>query len=162
VARLSLLCPDHPSSSEARVLSRACARNPRTEEDRTMSLHHPTRSRVAAFAARALLALSLTACGGDDSTPAGGSTETKTIKVTFDGDTVTPNGERVDVAVGQPIELDVTADAPGEIHVHSNPEQELEYDKGSTTLTLEPIDQPGVVDVESHHLEATIVQLEVK
>ncbi len=28
----------------------------------------------------------------------------------------------------------MTADAPGEIHVHSSPEQEFEYDKGSTTL----------------------------
>jgi endonuclease YncB( thermonuclease family) len=123
----------------------------------------PMRRTAAAAVATALLALSLTACGdGDSSSPGGGATETKTITITFDGDTVTPNGERVDVAVGQPIQLDVTADAPGEIHVHSNPEQELEYDKGSTTLTLEPIDQPGVVDVESHHLEATIVQLEVK
>ncbi|MEO6511119.1 MAG: hypothetical protein ABIO16_09025, partial [Nocardioides sp.] len=117
---------------------------------------------VAAAATTALLALPLTACGGGDSSTSGGSTETKTIQVTFDGDTVTPSGERVDVAVGQKIELDVTADAPGEIHVHSNPEQELAYDKGSTTLTLTPIDQPGVVDVESHTLEQTIVQLEVK
>ncbi len=132
-----------------------------------MPLHHiarPSMRRTAAAAvATALLALSLTACGDDDSSsPGGGATETKTITITFDGDTVTPNGERVDVAVGQPIQLDVTADAPGEIHVHSNPEQELEYDEGSTTLTLDPITQPGVVDVESHSLEQTIVQLEVK
>ncbi|MEO6511802.1 MAG: hypothetical protein ABIO16_12470 [Nocardioides sp.] len=127
-----------------------------------MSPRHPSRRLVAAAATTALLALSLTACGGGDSSTSGGSTETKTIEVTFDGDTVTPSGERVDVAVGQKIELDVTADAPGEIHVHSNPEQELAYDKGSTILTLTPIDQPGVVDVESHVLEQTVVQLEVK
>jgi hypothetical protein len=115
------------------------------------------------MAAAALLSLSLTACGDDDSSsPGNGATETKTITITFEADSVTPNGERVDVAVGQPIELDVTADAPGEIHVHSNPEQELEYDKGTTTLRLDPISQPGVVDVESHALEQTIVQLEVK
>ena len=47
-----------------------------------------------------------------------------------------PNGERVEVAAGQQIELVVTADAPGEIHVHSSPEQELEYDAGTTTLEL--------------------------
>jgi hypothetical protein len=125
-------------------------------------MHHHRRL-VAAAAATALLTLSMTACGGyDSSSTTGVSSQTKKIAVTFDGDTVTPSGERVDVAVGQTIELDVTADAPGEIHVHSNPEQELEYDKGSTTLTLKPIDQPGVVDVESHALEQTIVQLEVK
>ena len=59
----------------------------------------------------------------------------KTIEITFEGDTVDPTGERVDVAVGQPIELVVKADEAGEIHVHSKPdEQELEYDEGTTTL----------------------------
>jgi hypothetical protein len=106
--------------------------------------------------------LSLTACGDDDSASTGNQSETRKIAITFDGDTVTPNGERVDVGVGQKVELDVTADSAGEIHVHSDPEQELEYDVGSTTLTLDPIEQPGVVDVESHTLEQTIVQLEVK
>ena len=131
-----------------------------------MSLHHHTRRLAAAALTTAVLSLSLTACGDDDSSSTGGAPDdaagTKTIAVTFDGDTVTPSGERVDVAVGQTIELDVTADAPGEIHVHGNPEQVLEYDEGSTTLTLDPINQPGVVDVESHSLEQTIVQLEVK
>ena len=45
--------------------------------------------------------------------------------------------------------------------MHSDPEQELEYDEGTSTVTIEPIDQPGVVDVESHDLDAVIVQLEV-
>lgn len=83
------------------------------------------------------------------------------IEVTFRGDSVTPNGDRVEVRAGAPVELVVRADRPGEIHVHSSPEQELEYDAGTTTLRLE-IDQPGVVDVESHDLEKTIVQLEVR
>jgi hypothetical protein len=102
-------------------------------------------------------------CGGDDDGDggSGGAQEAKVIEVTFDGDNVTPNGERIEVSTGQPITLEVTADAPGEIHVHSTPEQELEYAKGETTLKLTPIDQPGTVTVESHALEKTIVQLEV-
>ena len=52
------------------------------------------------------------------------------------------------------------ADEPGELHVHSSPEQELEYGAGTTTLKL-TLDQPGVVDVESHDPKAVIVQLEV-
>jgi hypothetical protein len=75
---------------------------------------------------------------------------------------VTPNGDRVEVAVGQKIELVVTADAPGEIHVHSSPEQEFEYEAGTHTLELDPIDKPSIVDVESHTLEKTIVQLEAR
>lgn len=103
-----------------------------------------------------------TACGGDSgSSSDGGSQAPKVIDVTFKGDDVTPNGERVEVSVNQPIELKVTADAPGEIHVHSSPEQELEYKAGTQTVELTPIDKPGEVDVESHALNKTIVQLEV-
>ena len=105
-------------------------------------------------------------CGGDESgSPSGGtssqSQEPKVIEVTIEGNQVTPNGERVEVSTGQDVELDVTADAPGEIHVHSTPEQELEYDKGKSTLTITGLEQPGRVDVEVHDLEKVIVQLEV-
>jgi len=105
----------------------------------------------------------LSGCGDDEPSddPGGTTTETKTIDITFTGDSVEPNGERVNVKVGQEVELVVKADEPGEIHVHSNPEQEFDYGAGTTTLTLDPIEEPGVVDVESHHLEKVIVQLEV-
>ena len=106
-----------------------------------------------------LAALVLVAgCSGDDTTE---PTGTKTIRITFSGDSVSPQGERVDVGAGQPIQLLVKADKPGEIHVHSSPEQELEYGEGTTTLKL-TIDKPGIVEVESHTLEKTILQLEVK
>ncbi len=106
----------------------------------------------------------LSGCGDDEQADDPGgttTTETKTIQITFSGDTVEPNGERVEVKAGQEIELVVKADKPGELHVHSNPEQEFEYGAGTTTLTMDPIEEPGVVDVESHHLEVVIVQLEV-
>ena len=129
--------------------------------------------RTLASLAVMLCALTLTtACGGDEgnggaggsasdsaSTPGG---EPKVIPVTIQGDKVTPNGERIDVDAGQDVELDVTADAPGEIHVHSTPEQELEYDEGESTLTITGLEQPGTVDVEVHELEKIIVQLEVR
>lgn len=120
--------------------------------------------RVATLAAVSLLMLPLAAaCGGDSDSgaSAGSSDKPVTIKVTIDGDEVTPNGERVDVGTGQDVVLDVTADAPGEIHVHSTPEQELEYQAGETTLTISGLDQPGIVEVESHSLDKVIVQLEV-
>jgi hypothetical protein len=88
--------------------------------------------------------------------------DTQQIEVTIAGDSVTPNGDRVEVAVGEPIELIVESDQPGEIHVHSTPEQSMDYAKGTTTLVLDPIERPGVVDVESHTLEKTIVQLEAR
>jgi hypothetical protein len=56
----------------------------------------------------------------------------------------------------------VKSDAEGEIHVHSDPEHEYEYGAGTTTLPAFTIDRPGIVEVESHELDKTIVQLEVE
>lgn len=117
--------------------------------------------RVLATLTVLLCALPLAACGDEDE-PAGDSPEPKVIEVTFEGDSVTPNGERVDVSTGQPVELKITADQPGEIHVHSDPEQELEYPAGESTVKIQDIDTPSTVDVESHTLDKVIVQLEVR
>jgi hypothetical protein len=118
--------------------------------------------RALAALALVVCAVGLTGCGDDDSSGDGADLPTKTINVTIEGDSVTPNGDRVEVKVGQPIELVVKADAEGEIHVHSDPEQELEYGSGTTSLPSFTIDKPGIIEVESHALEKTIVQLEVK
>ena len=123
--------------------------------------------RTLASLAVVVCALTLTgACGGDDGGSASGGTSQqseapKTITVTINGNEVTPNGDRIEVDAGQDVELDVTADKPGEIHVHSTPEQELEYKEGKSTLTIKNLDQPGTVDVEVHDLDKVIVQLEV-
>jgi len=119
--------------------------------------------RALALIALVVCTTGLTGCGDEDKPSGDGKDQpTKTIEVTIEGDDVTPNGDRVDVKVGQPVELVVKADAEGEIHVHSEPEQELEYAEGTTTLPPFTIDKPGIVEVESHALEKTIVQLEVK
>ena len=129
--------------------------------------------RTLAVLAVLLSALTLaTGCGNDTDDGGNGGTsssgsstedtaEPLVIEVTIEGESVTPNGERFDVSTGQEVELDVTADVPGEIHVHSTPEQELEYDEGESTLTIEGMDRPGTVDVEVHDLDKVLVQLEV-
>ena len=117
-----------------------------------------------------VLALGLSACGGsaDDtsSTPSGGSSSSSEpvqvqVSVTRDGDTFTPNGERVDLAVGQTLDLTITSDVAGEFHVHSTPEQEIEYDAGTSEHEI-TIDRPGVVEVESHEPASVVLQLEVR
>lgn len=119
----------------------------------------PPRPRRLLAAISILFALvsGVAGCGGDVHR----STETKVINITFDGSEVTPNGDRVQVSVDQPIELHVTADEAGTMHVHSDPGQDLSYRKGTTVIKL-VIDRPGIVTVESHHLNKTIVQLEVR
>jgi hypothetical protein len=125
-------------------------------------LRHLVPRVIAVLAVVLLGGATLSACGSDDSDGSTATQKTKSIDITFEGNSVTPNGDRVDVAIGQPVEFVVKADAPGEIHVHSDPEQELEYSKGTTILKLPAFDRAGIIEVESHALEKTIVQLEVK
>jgi hypothetical protein len=82
------------------------------------------------------------------------------VDVTVKDKNVTPNGERVDAKVGEPVTIHVTANRKGELHVHSTPEHELEYGVGKTTLKV-TIDKPGIVDIEDHIAEKVVVQLEV-
>lgn len=99
--------------------------------------------------------LTLGGCGGTEQPDPGPSR----IELDLRGDEA-PALERVEVPAGEEVEIVVTADQPGELHVHAEPEQVLEYDAGTTELTLS-IDQPGVVDVERHDPEALVLQLEV-
>ncbi|MFT4287359.1 hypothetical protein [Nocardioides sp.] len=117
--------------------------------------------RLAILPVLGLLLTTLVGCGSDEEAPAE-TTTTKSIAVSIEGGKVTPSGDRVDVAVGQPVELVVTADEAGQIHMHSDPEQEFDYSPGTTTLQLGSFDVPGIIEVESHALGVTIVQLQVK
>jgi predicted sugar kinase len=91
----------------------------------------------------------------------GGSGVTKSIDITIKNGKVTPQGDRVKVKVDKPITLHIDADSAGQIHVHSTPEQHIDFGKGTSTKKL-TIKQPGIVDVEDHALDKVIVQLEVE
>jgi hypothetical protein len=121
-------------------------------------------ARLGAVLVAALMALVLAGCGSDSGSGSGtkkDSSGTTTVDITFKGDTVTPQGKQVKVKASDPLKLHITADKAGEIHVHSSPEQHIEYGAGTTDKTL-TIDQPGVVDVESHTLDKLILQLQVR
>ena len=83
------------------------------------------------------------------------------MRITINGDNVDPSGSRVQVKKGDPVTLLINADKAGELHVHSSPEQHIDFPAGSSAATL-TIDQPGVVEVEDHALDKLIVQLEVR
>lgn len=140
------------------------------------------RTFVVALAASA--ALLLTACGAEEapaaqetSSPAASPTpsessgasstptpeeETGTvIEVTVEGDTITPEGERIEVPVGEPFTLSITSDRDGEMHLHSAPEVSVDFGPGETTQEI-TIDVPGLVEMEEHDADALVVTLEVR
>lgn len=124
------------------------------------------RSAAVIAAVLAVLTLGLTAAcsssSNNSSTSQGTDTSNrKVIAITFAGGRVTPIAESVDVNVGQTVVLDITADVAGEIHVHSTPEQHVEYGVGHTQVPLNAITLPGTIEVESHSLEKTILILQV-
>lgn len=69
--------------------------------------------------------------------------------------------ERVEVDAGEQVELVVMADSAGELHVHADPERKITYEFGTTTFALQ-VDRPGLVEVELHHSDQLLVQLEVR
>jgi hypothetical protein len=120
------------------------------------------RATLVALTASILVATGLTACSGETSTGSGGATSGTgtSVHIVIKDGKVTPNGDRVKAHVDAPITLHIEADTSGELHVHSSPEQQIEFEKGTSTRTL-TIKQPGIVDVEDHALEQVIVQLQV-
>lgn len=84
------------------------------------------------------------------------------VDVTIEDGTVTPQGDRVEVSVGEPVTLNVTTDVADEIHVHSDPEHSFEVEGGDAKSFTFTVDTPGQVAVESHHADVTIVQLVVR
>jgi len=111
----------------------------------------------AALATITLLG-AVSACGSDEKAS---SDETVVIDITVKDGKITPAGDRVKVGKGQPVDIVVTADRAGSLHMHSDPEQEFAYDKGTKTFPIS-IDRPGVIEVESHDPPQIIVQLEVR
>lgn len=146
----------------------------------------PTLRRLTATLAPLLLVGALsTACGGESepeeqpgAQPSAGSEEPSAtasdqtttepapesedaIEVTLEEGAYSPLGERVEVAVGEPVLISVTADAPGSLHVHSTPEQEITFEAGTSEHEL-TLDRPGVVEVESHEPAPALVILQLE
>jgi len=127
--------------------------------------------RIAA-AAVVMAALLLAGCGGNDTGTVSSSpnpsqkssaeaSDGVVVDIAVKDGTVTPQGDRVEVKVGQTVTLRVTSDAHDTIHVHSEPEQEFEIGEGNVEKSF-TIDTPGQIAVEAHHLDVTIVQLVVR
>lgn len=102
-----------------------------------------------------------TAGTGASESPSDTGTERagQVVPIVIEGGRVTPNGETVEVDADEPVVLRITADEPGELHVHTSPEQEVSYEAGTSRHEL-ALGRPGVYEVESHDLRVVIVKLQ--
>ena len=86
-----------------------------------------------------------------------------TININMSGGKTVPNGEKINVRVGQQVILNVTSDTDDEIHAHIGAEgYELPVRAGRPARGSFTIDSPGSFEVESHHLEKIIVILNAR
>ncbi len=76
-------------------------------------------------------------------------------------DAITPNGELMQVATGEEVTINISADHEGSFHVHSTPEQEIEFEAGDSTHTL-TFTSPGKVEMESHDPPLVVAIFEVR
>lgn len=84
-----------------------------------------------------------------------------TLRIGIDGDDVTPNAVEFDLAVGEPLTISFATDRGGELHVHSKPEQYVEFEAGRSTQEL-VIQTPGLVEIEEHDTEAVVAVVQVR
>lgn len=123
-----------------------------------------------------IAALTLTACGSEDqeakqetdptptvsmSTPAATPVEGKSEMIMVTNGQLTPKGKLVQLKVGEPLNLEIMADQAGELHVHSTPEQTVEFPSGTTNHEL-VFDRPGVVEVEDHHTGDLVLKVQIR
>jgi hypothetical protein len=87
--------------------------------------------------------------------------ESPTVEVTVSGDQVSPNAEVVELEVGERLTLDITSDRPGELHVHTSPDQYIDFGAGRSTKSFS-VERPGSVEVEEHDSGAQVLRLLVQ
>ncbi|MGO4342853.1 hypothetical protein [Pedococcus sp. 2YAF34] len=139
------------------------------------------------YAAGLVLALGLTACGGDDSAVSGSTTSSSStsssspssssssssssstspasqgrgLTITITGKKVVPAPATVDLAVGEKLTLVVTSDHDDELHLHGFDVEDKLKAGVPTTVTVTGKD-PGVYEVETHEPPLRLLKIAVR
>lgn len=83
------------------------------------------------------------------------------LAVEIAGDEISPNAAELEVGVGDSITVSVASDRAGELHVHSTPEQYVEFGAGETAQEL-TFTTPGTVEVEDHDTGDVVAFVDVR
>jgi uncharacterized cupredoxin-like copper-binding protein len=112
-------------------------------------------------AAGAVLALLLTACSSGGSGSASVSAApTKDIAITYKAGQIDPPPSKIQVPLGTHVHLTVTSDVAEEVHNHYD-DKEVEVPAGGTATFDFVATNPGVYEVELHHADKVLTQLQV-
>lgn len=84
-----------------------------------------------------------------------------TLSVQVTGADVSPNAQAIDLAPGEVLSISVVADRAGQLHIHSKPDQYVDFTAGTTSAQIS-IDTRGVVDIEEHDTEAVVARVTVQ
>lgn len=95
-----------------------------------------------------------------DQVTAAPAPDAEVVKITIGDGTVSPSGASLEVSRDQPVVLQIAASSAGQLHVHSSPQQVIDYPAGESEITV-TFTIPGIVDVEDHDLGEAIIQFEV-
>jgi hypothetical protein len=98
-----------------------------------------------------------------ESPSASASSAGRTIDITIANGKVSPNAEKIDLAQGTTVTLNVTSDADDEIHAHTAGDgYELEVKAGEPVTGSFVAADTGSFEIESHHLDKVIAILNVR
>ena len=111
-------------------------------------------------------ALVLAGCGSSSTGGAGSgssastSSAVKVIDIRYSHGQITPAPGKIEVAIGTRVQINVTSDVPEEVHNHYD-DKLAEVAAGGTAVFTFTATQPGVYEVELHHANKVLMQLQV-
>jgi plastocyanin len=117
-------------------------------------------------AAAGVAAVVLAGCGSAPGAAAGGTsspsqgTAVTVINIKYSGGQITPAPSKIQVAIGTRVQINVTSDVPEQVHNHYDG-KEIEVPAGGTAVFAFTATQPGVYEVELHHANKVLTQLQV-
>ncbi len=114
----------------------------------------------AGVAAVVLAGCGSSSSGGGASSGAASTAAVKDIAVTYEGGRIDPPPGKIQVPVGTHVHLTVTSDVADEVHNHYDG-KEQEVPAGGTTTFDFVATEPGVYEVELHHADKVLMQLQV-
>lgn len=82
------------------------------------------------------------------------------LTITIDGEEVSPNAEAIHLSTGEKLLVEIDSDRAGELHIHSAPEQFVQFAAGTTDGEI-VVNTPGTVEVEDHDTSAVVALIEV-